>query len=374
MASLALRNLFHDRVRLIVTLTGIVFAVVLIAVQAGLFIGFMSISSNVVDNSQADLWVASKDVKHIEMAVPFSERKLYQILAVPGVESAHKYIVQFSYWRRPDGSSESTEVIGFDIDAKIGGPWNLVAGNIEDLKRDDTIIIDRLYCEKLGVTHLGQSVEIMDRRARIVGFTEGIRTFTTAPIVFTSFKNALNYGRLREDQTYYILVKAKPGVDLQILKKELEAKVKDVSVFTNAEFSRNNQLYWIFGTGAGITVIIAAFLGLIVGIVVVAQTIYSATIDHLREFGTLKAMGASNGYIYRVIIKQATISAIIGYILSMIISFTVVHMSKGGGAAIILPWQVSIALFLLTVLMCISASIVSISKITRIDPAMVFKG
>lgn len=374
MASLAKRNLFHDKVRLAVTLTGIVFAVVLVAIQLGLFIGFRTATSNVIDNSGVDLWVGSRDVSHIEVGLPFSEKKLYQALATPGVEVAEKYIVRFCRWKRPNGAEENVEVVGFNPDTAVGGPWNLVAGDVADLKADDTVIIDLLYTKKLGVTALGQTVEIAGRRARVVGFTRGIRTFTTSPVAFTSFKNALNYAQMREDQTTYILVKAAPGANVEALKQQLSERIKDVTVYTTSEFSSKTQTYWMFGTGAGITVIIAAVLGLIVGVVVVAQTIYAATIDHIREFGTLKAMGATNGYIYRVIIKQAVISAVIGYGLGIALSLATVYLNRDGGAAIILPREVAIGMFGLTLLMCIGASVVSINKVTRIDPAMVFKG
>jgi putative ABC transport system permease protein len=374
MASLASRNLFHDKVRLAVTLTGIVFAVVLVAIQVGLFLGFRTATSNVIDNSGVDLWIGSTDVSHIEVGLPFSEKKLYQTLATPGVGVAEKYIVRFCRWKRPNGAEENVEVIGFNPDSAVGGPWNLVVGSAEDLKADDTVIIDLLYTKKLGVTEIGQTVEIAGRRARVVGFTRGIRTFTTSPVAFTSFKNALNYAQMREDQTTYILVKAAEGVNVEALKHQLAERIKDVSVYTTREFSSKTQRYWMFGTGAGITVIIAAVLGLIVGIVVVAQTIYAATIDHLREFGTLKAMGATNGYIYRVIIKQAVISAVIGYGVGIAFSLATVYMNRNGGAAIILPKEVAASMFGLTLLMCIGASVVSINKVTRIDPAMVFKG
>ena len=130
----------------------------------------------------------------------------------------------------------------------------------------------------------------------------------------------------------------------------------------------------MFTTGAGVAVLLAAILGLIVGFVVVAQTIYATTVDHLREFGTLKAMGAPNSYVYKVIIKQAAISAVIGYVLGMIVSAFVVKASQSGGAAILMPWPMAIGMFFLTLTMCVSAALVSINKVTRLDPAMVFKG
>jgi putative ABC transport system permease protein len=169
-------------------------------------------------------------------------------------------------------------------------------------------------------------------------------------------------------------VKADAGANPDALKRDLAARIRDVEVHTTDEFSRKTQVYWMFSTGAGVALLIAALMGLIVGTVVVAQTIYATTVDHLREYGTLKAMGASNGYLYSVIIKQALISATIGYALGLLVSLVVVDLSKTGGAAIRLPWEMGVVLFALTVGMCISASIVSIRKVTRLDPAMVFKG
>ena len=130
----------------------------------------------------------------------------------------------------------------------------------------------------------------------------------------------------------------------------------------------------MFGTGAGITVLIAAGLGLLVGVVVVAQTIYAATVDHIREYGTLKAMGATNAYLYRVILEQAALSAVAGYSVGIAIALVASRGSQAGTTAIILEWPLAIALFALTLVMCLGASVVSINKVTRIDPAMVFKG
>ncbi len=375
MASLAVRNLFHDRVRLAVTLTGIIFAVVLVAIQTGLFIGFTTTTSNVIDNSGADFWITAAGVKYIETGVPFSEKKLYHARAVPGVADAQKYIVRFGQWKRPDGGNTSCEIIGVDPDSRMGGPWKLVEGSAGDLKLDDTVIVDRFYAQKLNVTHVGQAVEIQGVRARVVGLTEGIRTFTTSPLVFTSFKSARRYSGLGEDQTVFLLVKAAPGAHLEQVRAALAARLTDVDVHTTKEFSSMTTDYWMFGTGAGLTVIMAAVLGLLVGMVVVAQTIYAATTDHIREYGTLKAMGATNGYIYRIILQQAAVSALAGYAVGILIaSAAAAYASRGGGANIVLPGPVRAGLFAVTLFMCSSAAMVSINKVTKVDPAMVFKG
>jgi len=235
-------------------------------------------------------------------------------------------------------------------------------------------MVDELYKKKLGVTNLGEVFEINGRRARVVGFTRGIRAFTTTPYVFTSFKNAQGFTRIDEDQTFFILVRAVPGTNLEVLQRDLQARVRDIDALTTSRFSSMTRIYWMFTTGAGVAVLIAALLGLVVGVVVVAQTIYATTVDHIREFGTLKAMGAPNRYIYKVIITQAGISAVAGYGLAMLVSIFIVRASQSGGAAILLPWPMAIGIFFLTVLMCVSAALVSINKVTHLDPAMVFKG
>jgi putative ABC transport system permease protein len=314
MGLLARRNLFHDKVRFAVTLTGIVFALVLISIQIGLFLGFTTTTSNNIDHSNVDLWVVFHGVGYFDTGRNFSERKFYQVLSTPGVAQAEKYMQAFGRWKRPDGRMENIQVIGFRPGSGLGEPWNVVEGSIADLKKEDSVLVDELYREKLGVEKIGDRVEIGDHRARVAGFTRGIRSFTTSPFVYATFKNSLDYTNpsSSEDSTAYILVKAGAGVSPKELQERLRARLADVDVYTTAEFSRKTRFYWMFTTGAGLAVLTAALMGLVVGVAVVAQTIYAATMDHIREYGTLKAMGATNGYLYRVLIEQAVWSAVLG--------------------------------------------------------------
>jgi putative ABC transport system permease protein len=201
-----------------------------------------------------------------------------------------------------------------------------------------------------------------------------VRSFTTAPYVYTSFKNSQDYTNLPEDQTIFLVAKASPGADLMEVKRALQAAVPGVDVFTNGEMLDRTRNYWVFGTGAGVTTLMGAVLGLLVGTVVVAQTIYAATVDHLREFGTLKAMGATNGYLYRVIIQQAVLSAVMGYVIAIVAAHFIVEGSRTGDAIILMPPAMAAGIFGLALLMCVGASILSIRKATSIDPAMVFRG
>ena len=376
MVLLARRNLFHDHIRFAVTLTGIVFALVLIIIQFGLFLGFTTTTSNNIDHSKADLWIVFRGVGYFDTSRAFSERKFYQVLATPGVQQAEKYMQGFANWKRPDGRVENIQIIGFRPGSSLGEPWNLVEGNLADARQDDSVIVDDLYKEKLGVSRLGDRVEIGNRRARVVGFTHGIRSFTTSPFVYTAFKNSENYTNpiSKESDLSYILVKAAPGENLPELRRRLAERVSDVDIYTTEEFSRRTRFYWMFTTGAGLAVLTAALMGLVVGVAVVAQTIYAATMDHIREYGTLKAMGATKWYLYRVLIEQAVWSAVLGYVFAMVLAHFIVQASEKGGAVILMPLPMKIGMLFLAIFMCITAALVSINKVTKLDPAMVFKG
>lgn len=375
MATLAWKNLFHDKIRLAVTLIGVVFALVLILVQFGLFLNFLETSANIVDHSGADLWITAPQIPHVNGGTPLAESNRWKAMEVPGVDRVEKYMLAWVSWKLPTGGQEVVELAGIPLDSGMGAPWNLVRGSLNELRGENSVIVDELYLQKLGVHGVGDMVEISGRRAKIVGLTRGIRSFTTSPFVFTSFKNSLNYTPLvAGNQTIFFLVRAKSGFSLSSVKSALKQRLPDLDIYTNEEMRSKTQKYWVFETGAGITTLLGALLGLSVGVVVVAQTIYAATVDHLREFGTLKAIGATNFRIYQVILTQAALSAAMGYAVAIGIAKFVADQTEKGSTPILLPPSVAVGTFGVALLMCMSASVISIRKATRIDPAMVFRG
>lgn len=372
--TIARQNLFHDRLRLVVTLTGVAFAVLLVTVQIGLFIGFTTTISAVIDHSGADIWVASRGVKNFDIAQPLKERLLYRALSMPQVDSAGRFLIRFADWKKPDGGQESIQIIGFETERRLGGPWNMVRGTPEMLALEGGLIMDQLYMEQLGITRQGQYVEINNHRAKVAGFTRGIRSFTTSPYVFTTFDTARRITGMADDEMTYILLRLAPGASPDTVKPEVARLFPQHDVYTTPEFRRKTQLYWMFNTGAGTGMLIAAFLGLVVGTVVVAQTLYATTMDHLNEFATIKAMGAPDSFIYRIILSQALISAFFGYGFGMTISAMLADLSEYTAMPILIPPQLSLGMLGLTVLMCTTSSCISINKVLHIDPAVVFRG
>jgi len=172
-------------------------------------------------------------------------------------------------------------------------PWNLVAGSVENLEIPGAIAIDRSYFGRLGISGLGASAEIRDHKVEVRVLTRGIRSFTTTPYVFAPLDRARAYTGMSPNKATYILVRVAPGSDLETVRSRLRANLTDVEILTPSEFRDRSQNFWLFGTGAGFALFAGALLGVIVGTVIVAQTLYSSTKEHLIEFATLRAIGSS---------------------------------------------------------------------------------
>lgn len=244
---------------------------------------------------------------------------------------------------------------------------------MHDLDQPHTVAVDKTYLSNLGLTQrLDQTAQIEASRVKVAALTDGIRSFTMAPYVFTTLNRARSILNLRDDQATFLLVKLDPAADVGMIRNAIKAKLTGVDVLTQAEFRDRSLDHWLFATGAGVALIGGALLGILVGTVIVGQTLYSSTKDHLNEFATLRALGSSAGYIHRVILAQATLSAVIGYVLGMTISMVVVHFSEQTALPILMTPGLAVGLFLLTLAMCAISAVSAIIKVTKIDPAMVF--
>ncbi|HET7843496.1 MAG TPA: ABC transporter permease [Xanthomonadales bacterium] len=369
---LAWRNLAHDRARFVVTLVGIAFSVVLMGVQMGLLVGFAQTASSLVDHARADLWVTAVGTTNVDIAASIGTRRRLQALAVPGVADAEDYMVAFGFWKKPAGGNESVILVGFDPASRRGAPWQLVEGDLRDLSLQGAVIIDRLYREKLGITAIGQVLEINGRRARVVGFTDGIRTFTQSPYVFTTHANAQFFSGYASGNTTYVLLATEPGADAAAVRDAVQHRLGDVTVWRTEDFSRQTQRYWLITTGAGSALLLAASLGLVVGIVIVGQTLYASTVDRLPEYATLRAMGAPKRYLHAVILKQAAISAVLGYAAGFAATLAMVAIQSRSNIALVMPWWLALVLAALTAAMCAAGAVFSIRRVTRIDPTSVF--
>ncbi len=371
---LAFKNLIHDRIRLAITLTGITFSVALILIQVGMFFGMTSNSSTVIEHSEGDLWIMARNSQNFDMVNPFPETLVTAARSVPGIEWAENLIQQWAYVRLQNGGTEQIEIIGFDLNGRVGRPWSLEQGNLNDLRGTDAIVVDRTSFSRLGILKVGESREVVRKKVRIVGITDGINSFTTAPYIFTSFESAQ---RIVPEQlagkTTYIVAKVAPGYPVEKAQAELQRRFKNYDVRSTGDWVKKTRDYWTWQTGIGAGFFGNALMGFIVGLVIVSQTIYSATVDHIREYGTLKAIGAKNLHVYSVILQQAGISAGAGFLLAILIQ-RIVLLIKPITMQIADPPALYIATFIVTVFMCGLAALISVRKVANIDPVEVFKG
>lgn len=370
--TLAYRNLFHDRVRLAVTLVGILFSIVLVAVQLGLYLGARKIIISMIENADAELWIVTYGAKSFEESGALPGRERHAALSVPGVAAVDPLIASFSEWRKPGGGSTLVVVVGTEPTTAALRPWNIVAGSAEDIAAPNAVAVDRTYLASLGIKGLGDTAQIDSVRVRVTALTDGIRSFTTAPYVFTTLARARTMLPLTADQATFMLVKLAPGADVETVREAIANRLTGIEVLTKAQMQKRSLDHWLFGTGAGVALIGGAVLGMLVGTVIVAQTLYSSTKDHLAEFATLRALGSSAGYIHRVILLQAAISALIGYALGMVIALAVVRASAETALPIVMTSGLAGWLLALTIFMCAISAFAAIVKVTRIDPAMVF--
>ena len=370
--TLALRNFIHDRVSLIVTLVGIVFSVVLMAIQIGLYYGSQQVITGMIDHSGAQLWIVPIGAQSFDDSALLKGGEKYAALSRPGVASAIDLGVQTMGWKRADGAQQVVVVVGTDPSDQGLAAWNLIEGTANDIYKPNGIIADKAYLADLQLKAIGESGEINGQRVVLVGITDHIRSFTTLPYLFTSLNRARILMQAGPNQSGFVMIKLKPDTNPEAVRADLQKSIRDVDVLTNEEFRDRSIHHWLFATGAGAALIAGAILGLIVGVVVVAQTLYASTKDHLNEFATLRALGASSGYIIKVILVQAVLSAVIGYAIGMIEALVIIWATRDTQLTILLtPW-LAFALFLITLAMCVFSAISAIVKVTRIDPAMVF--
>lgn len=353
-------------------MVGIVFSVVLVMVQMGLYLGFGEMVTKMIKHTSADVWVVREGTKCFEDPSLLAASAGNSISQVSGVAKTSTMLIGFSDWRLPTGELTPVFIVGTDPKDRILEPWDVVAGSNDTLNNPNSVAVDLSYRDRLGVSKLGETGQIRGRKVEVTVLTNGIRSFTTTPYVFADLAGAQSYIGIPKQFTSYFVLKLEPGSDIDRISRDIQARVPKVEVLTPAQFAERSRSFWLFDTGAGAALFGGALLGVIVGTVIVAQTLYSSTKDHLNEFATLRALGSSRGYIYTVIIYQALLNAVIGFCLAALIGAAVVRMTSTSALPVVITPLLMAEIFGLTVIMCVASAIAAIFRVVRIDPVVVF--
>lgn len=374
MVDLGLKTLLYDKVRFLITVSGVAFAVTLVLVQVGLFVGLLDNSTITIRKLDADLWITSKNSPNLDFVHQFPESNLYRARAVPGVARADNLILSFMQVSLPTGAEETTIVYAMDDFRRWGIPWQITAGTVDDLKRGSFVMFDESASKRFGAFAVGDYREVNGQRLKIIGTSREAKSFTTTPLAFMDFRRAQELQpELLSGKTSYIVVKLQPGADAEAVRAELQRRLPYNDVSTSSAWAERSRSYWVENTGIGFNAFLTVFLGCLVGVVVVAQTLYTSTMEHLKEFGTVKAIGGSNLDIYRMLGKQASVAAVLGFVLGYVPAQLLKPVIASAGLKLIIAPEITAIVLVGTLLLCLASALVSFRKVASIDPALVFR-
>jgi putative ABC transport system permease protein len=375
MVDLARKILLYDKVRFLITVTGVAFAVTLVFVQVGLFEGLLANASVTIERIDADLWISARNTPNVDFSNTFPETLVQRVRSVPGVVRADNLIVWFGRVALPTGATENAVLYALEDFTRWSIPWRVNAGDARNLRRGKYMILDDSATKRFGKFGVGEYREINGQRLEIIGRTEEARSFTTNPIAFLDYRVAQSLDRQSlHNRTTYILVKLAPASDREAVRAAIRARLPYNDVWTRDEWARRSRSYWTDSTGLGLNMMMTVFLGCLVGVVVVAQTLYTSTMEHIKEFATVKAIGGGNAEIYGIIAKQAAIAAVVGFALGAVMAYGLRPVMAGLDLKLILTPSLSIYVFGGTLALCLAASAISFRRVASLDPALVFRG
>jgi len=386
MNHIALKMLMGDKGKYIGIVMGLTFASLIMTQQPAIFVGLMSRTySFISDVGLPDIWVMDAKVQFVDDIKPLQDTELYRVRGISGVEWAMPMYKGLLKARLPDGTFQTCIVVGLDDATLIGGPPVMLEGKIDDLRRSDSVIVDIDGArDKLGKPSpipggkpiplkIGDSLELNDRRAIVVGIAKVTRTFQSQPVVYTTYSRAKSYAPKERKLLSFVLVKAKQGQDPAELTRRIR-ETTGLAAYTQAEFMTLTYEYFMHNTGIPINFGISVLLGFIVGAAIAGQTFYNFTLENLRQFGVLKAMGTSNWTLLRMILLQAVLVGSIGYGLGVGLTAVFGFAMRHTILAFKFPWQLLLFSGAGVSLICVFAAVISILKVIRLEPAIVFKG
>lgn len=388
MKTIAIKMLFGDSAKFYGILLGLSFATLLIAQQAAIFVGLMTRTYALIDETpQADLWVVDPTLLFVDDTKPMQVTALQRVRSVQGVQWAVPLFKSLLIAKTPSGTRQACDVIGVDDASLIGAPPRMIEGSVEDLRKPDAIIVEtRGATRRLsqpvdpanpsGPTRplcVGEVLELNEKRAVVVGIAETKPTFQAVPTVYTTYSRALGFAPANRRTLSMILVKAEPGADIEALRERL-AKDTDLTVLTPTDFAWRTLDFWMKQTGIPINFGIAIVLGFFVGVAISGQMFYNFTLDNLRYFGTMKAMGATTGRLLTLVGLQGAVAGVLGLGIGLGATALVGLTIPQDRLAFRLTWHIPLIAAGAVMFIVVASSAFSMRRVVKLDPSEVFQG
>ncbi len=372
----AWRMLVGDTTKYLSLVVGLTFSVLLIAQQGSIFTGLMSRTyGTITDVNAARIWVMDPGVQYPDDLKPLKDPDLLRVRDVPGVEWAVPFFKATARARMTaSGEFQTSMILGIDRASLIGAPAEMLEGKITDLWKADGVIIDDAGAQRLGGVKVGSILELNDHRAKVVGICRVQRSFNSFPILYTTYDRAKLYVPRERHVMTFVLASPKPGVSDEELADRITRTTK-LKALTSWGFALSTLTYYTKHTGITINFGITVLLGFLVGLAIAGQTFYTFTIENLKHFGALKAMGATNGTLVKMILLQGIATGAIGYGLGVGGAAGFGRLiGAHGQLAFKMPPELLGAAFVLMLFLVCFASVISIRKVVRLEPAIVFRG
>ncbi|MGD9691047.1 MAG: ABC transporter permease [Phycisphaerales bacterium] len=381
MMFVALRMLVGDRLKYLGLVVGIAFSTLLITQQASILVGLAwQTGAFIRDTSQADLWVMDEQVRFSQDALALPDTTLSRVRGVEGVSWAVPLYEGFVRARLPDGTRMLMILIGIDDATLIGGPPTMVEGRLADLRQDRAVLIDaeaaatkmKLKRDGNRPLRVGDSLSINDSELRVAGTYRASKSFFWEPMIYTTYSRALSVAPKERKMMAFVMVKAQAGQDLGELSRRIESTTR-LKCRTNDQFIEVTTNYILKETGILINFGMAVGLGFLIGTLVTGQMLYNFTIDNLRHYGALRAMGATSGTLIVMVAVQALVVGAMGYGIGLGAGTLLGRAVASGGLAFRMPWEIPALAAGAILTICLASAVLSLVRVLRLEPAIVFK-
>ncbi len=366
--------LFQDKTKFLTLVIGLSFSVLLIVQQASIFCGLMLRGGSAIFDTNAPIWVMDPVVDNITNSVALTDGYLYRVKNIEGVQWAVPLSIQNVEVRSDDGQVAPVSLFGVDEQSLIGIPPRMLEGNIEGINESGAVIVGSYQAERFGSPKTGEYFEINDNRVKTAGVVQTTPGLLSSTLIYTTYSRAKKLLPPRSKYLSFILVNPQPGYTKQQVIENIETET-GLKALTNWGFFWETVEYLKANTGIPINFGITIFLGLVVGAVISAQTLYTFVIENRRQFGTFKAIGIQDKTLILMVLLQSLVVGLIGFGIGVgLVAIMGLLIPPTAAVAFYTPWQVQVFTFIVVVGFCLVASFISIRQLLKLDPAMVFRG
>ncbi|WP_425618460.1 ABC transporter permease [Anatilimnocola sp. NA78] len=381
MTWIALRMLMGDRAKYFGLIFGVAFATLLMSQQVSIFMGIIRrTASQITDVRDCSIWVMDEKSRYIDEVPALPDTDLFRVRGVEGVEWAVRLYYGQNRARLEDGNLRNLLLYGVDDETMVAAPQTLIAGSLDDLRQPDAVIIDKagyeyMWPEDHAQYKIGRTFELNDRRAVLVGVCKASPPFVTLPVLYTRYSQAVDFVPHRRNVMSFVLVQHEAGQDPEKVCERINEQT-GLMALTQSQFFWKTVYYFLGSTGIPVNFGITITLGFIVGAAITGQTFYLFTIENLKQFGALKAMGVSNLRIVGMILLQAIVVGVLGYGIGIGLTAAFFESTSGithlAGLSLtpLAAGGCGVAVLFIIVL----TSLIAIAKVLVLEPAVVFRG